>query len=151
MNAENIRATLIGSWVVQEYNITATLISIYADNVNSSEHITAKISDTSIGNVHYIHSNEKQVISVNRPVDRFTNLQTTLPQIRRSDEVYPGFRKYFYLACIILFGTMFVVFYDVGSKLLQDRHLKRRMIAVKSRNNDIQKSGDAERCLLRSK
>lgn len=130
--AENVHATLIGSWVIQEYNVTATLISIYSNNLNSSEQITANIIDTGVGNVHPIYSNE--------PEERLSR-----PRMRRiNDEVYPGFRPYFYLACIILFGTMFLVFYDVGSKLLHDRHLKRIQNASKSRNIGIKNNGDVE-------
>lgn len=89
------------------------------------------------------------MIPVNRPVERIGDPQNNSPQIRQSDEVYPGFRKYFYLACIILFGTMFVVFYDVGSKLLHDRHLKRRLKPSQN-NNNIQLRGDVELLIAES-
>lgn len=53
----------------------------------------------------------------------------------RSNQVYPGFQPYFQIACVILFGTMFVVFFDVARQLLSGRSKKYQNLNSNRPNN----------------
>lgn len=40
--------------------------------------------------------------------------------------VYPGFRTWFYLACALLFGVLFIALYDIVRTVMRERRMKRR-------------------------
>lgn len=47
-----------------------------------------------------------------------------LLQSNRINTVYPEFRPYFHLACLILFGTIFIIMADVARQLINDRKVR---------------------------
>lgn len=70
---------------------------------------------------------------------------TNIRRMWTENKVYPGFLPYFYVACVILFGTLIIVFCDVARKLMDDR-TKRRIKASYSKNG----INDQNRNLLES-
>lgn len=46
-------------------------------------------------------------------------------ELVRPDSVYPGFRPYFHVACLIFFGVLIIVIYDVSRQLLIERKIQR--------------------------
>lgn len=46
-----------------------------------------------------------------------------LLQRQRINTVYPEFRPYFHLACLILFGTVFIIAADIARQLINDRKI----------------------------
>lgn len=96
--------------------------------------IAPKIMDKSIAAVHleYRRHNDDRLATIYNP-------QSTNSQPQTGGVVYPGFRPYFQLACVILFGVIFVVFCDVGKKLLNDYMLRTKPSITPIHNGDIER------------
>lgn len=60
-----------------------------------------------------------------------------LMQRKRVNTVYPEFRPYFHLACLVLFGTIIVISVDIARQLINDR----RVHNSKLRYDDYRKVG----------
>lgn len=75
-----------------------------------------------IKETHYLEDYATTTTEESQPTT-IEELPIAIPHV--SGPVYPGFKKYFYVAVFLVFTTLLIALVDVGRKLRKDRRAKR--------------------------
>jgi len=121
--------SLNGTFGLHEYDIEGKIISIFGLNadgstIEESHLISARVVSSETFDIKDTYHLEDCTATTTKENIPSTTEELPIAIPRVDGPVYPGFKKFFYVALVLVFGTFFIALIDVVRKLRKERKAK---------------------------